>query len=194
MAGAGERPAGVGLAPSQDAAIQTCLSLKAPFGLALRPTIGMVASLFKMAGPEDWPVPDTSTLCRRQKTVGIQIPFRRLGGDLNLLVDGTGVKMRSHGEWQVRRHGPSRRREWRKVHLALEAATEDIQAVEVTRSREGDSPVLPDLLDQIPRDEPIGTVAADGAFDTRRCHAAIIPIRKNGCRRTRGWSRHQGAE
>lgn len=55
-------------------------------------------------------------------------------------------------------------------------------------SREGDSPVLPDLLDQIPGDEDIGTVTADGAYGTRRCHGAIIaiggtaiiPIRRNG--------------
>jgi hypothetical protein len=49
-------------------------------------------------------------------------------------------------------------------------------------------PVLPDLLGQIPQDEDIGTVIADGAYDARRCHSAIIarggtaviPIRKNG--------------
>lgn len=48
--------------------------------------------------------------------------------------------------------------------------------------------MLPDLFDRMPPDEPIGNVTADGAFDTRRCHAAIvergataiIPIRKNG--------------
>ena len=43
----------------------------------------MVGSLLKMAGL-DWPVPDTSTLCRRQKTVTIQIPYRRSGAPLNL--------------------------------------------------------------------------------------------------------------
>ena len=67
-------------------------------------------------------------------------------------------------------------------------ATGDIRAVEFTSSGEGDSPVLPDLLDQIPPDEQIGTVTADGAFDTRRCHTAvthrgataIVPIRRNG--------------
>ncbi len=103
-------------------------------------------------------------------------------------MDSTGVKIRGDGEWQVRKHGPGRRRQWRKVHLAMDAATGDIRAVEVTPSRDGDSPVLPDLLDQIPQDEPVGTVTADGAYDTRRCHAAIIergataiiPIRKNG--------------
>lgn len=50
----------------------------------------------------------------------------------------------------------------------------DIRAVEFTPRREGDSPVLPDLLCQIPQDEDIATVTADGAYDTRRCHSAII--------------------
>ena len=119
--------------------------------------------LLKLAGLKDWAVPDFSTLCRRQKTVTIQIPFRRAGGNLNLLVDSTGVKMRGDGEWHVCKHGPSRRRQWRKVHLAMDTATGDIRAVEFTPSREGDSPVLPDLLEQIPRGEQIGTVTADGA-------------------------------
>ena len=171
-----------------DAAIQFCLSIKVLFGLALRQTIGMVESLLKMVGLEDWPVPDYSTLCRRQRTVTVQIPYRRTGDPLHLLVDSTGVKMRGEGEWQVRRHGPGRRRQWRKVHLAMNAATGDICAVEFTSSQTGDSPVLPDLLAQIPADQPIGTVTADGAYDTRTCHTAIarrggtaiIPIRKNG--------------
>lgn len=159
-----------------DAAIQFCLSIKVLFGLALRQTIGMVGSLLRMAGL-DWPVPDYSTLCRRQGTVTIQVPYRRSGGNLNLLVDSTGVKVRGGergpgprcghaspaNEWQVRRHGPGRRRQWRKVHLAMDVATGDIRAVEVTPSHEGDSPVLPDLLAQIPADQPIGTVTADGA-------------------------------
>jgi hypothetical protein len=42
-------------------------------------------------------------------------------------------------------------------------ATSDIRAVEFTPSRDGDSPVLPDLLGQIPAGEQIGTVTADGA-------------------------------
>ena len=41
-----------------------------------------------------------------------------------------------------------------------------------TPSSDGDSPVLPELLDHIPEGEEIGTVTADGALDTRRCHTA----------------------
>ena len=48
----------------------------------------------------------------------------------------------------------------RKVHLAMDTATSDIRAVEATPGSDGDSPVLPELLDQIPEGEDIGTVTA----------------------------------
>ena len=172
-----------------DAAVQFCLMVKVLFGLPLRQTTGMVASILSMAGL-DWPVPDFSTLSRRQKTIEVQITQRRVPGPLNLLVDSTGIKFLGDGEWLARKHGTHRRRQYRKVHLAMDTATGDICAVEFTSSDKGDSPVLPDLLDQIPPNETIGTVTGDGAFDMRRCHTAIlerggtaiIPIRKNGRR------------
>ena len=170
-----------------NAAIQFCLSIKVLFRLPLRQAAGMVASLLQMAGL-DWPVPDYSTLCRRQKSLTVQIPYRRAEGPLNLLVDSTGIKFLGDGEWQARKHGVQGRRQWRKVHLAMDTETSDIRAVEFTPSRDGDSPILPELLDQIPAEEKIGTVTADGAYDSRRCHTAIverqataiIPIRRNG--------------
>ena len=58
------------------AAIQFCLSIKVLFKLPLRQTAGMVASLLKLA-ELDWPVPDFFTLCRRQNTLAVQIPYRR---------------------------------------------------------------------------------------------------------------------
>jgi hypothetical protein len=64
----------------------------------------MVASLLKMAGL-DWSVPDYTMLCRRQKTLAVQIPYRRVDGPLNLLVDSTGIKFLGDGEWQARKHG-----------------------------------------------------------------------------------------
>ena len=172
-----------------DASVQFCLMVKVLFGLPLRQTTGMVASILSMAGL-DWPVPDFSTLSRRQKRITVQISNRRASGPLNLLVDSTGIKFLGDGEWLARKHGTQRRRQYRKVHLAMDTATGDIRAVEFTSSDKGDSPVLPHLLDQIPPDEQIGTVTGDGAFDTRRCHSAIlerggtaiIPIRKNGRR------------
>ena len=58
-----------------DAAIQTCLSMKVLFGMALRQTTGFVESLLRLVGL-DWTVPDFSTLSRRQKTLAVNIPYR----------------------------------------------------------------------------------------------------------------------
>jgi hypothetical protein len=182
-----------------DAAIQACLTLKALFGLPLRQTTGMVASLLELAGLA-WPVPDYSTLCRRQKNLTVDIPYRPSTGTLHLLIDSAGVKAEGDGEWLAKKHGPSKPRDWRKVHLGIDAETLEIRAIEITGSRVGDveqanaigsrepARMHPDLLDQIPGDQPLGIVTADGAYDTRACHAAIaargaaavIPPRKNG--------------
>ena len=58
-----------------DAAIQTCLTMKVLFGMALRQTTGFVESLLRLIGL-DWAVPDFSTLSRRQKTLKVNIPYR----------------------------------------------------------------------------------------------------------------------
>jgi hypothetical protein len=165
--------------------------LKALFGLPLRQTTGLVASLVKLAGL-DWPTPDFSTLCRRQKGLDVMIGYRPAKGALHLLIDSTGIKVAGDGEWSARKYGPSKPRQWRRVHLGGDADTLEIRAVEVTRCRVGpsrgllanrcratDAPMLPALLDQIPEDLPI---------DARGCHTAIaargaqavIPPRKNG--------------
>ena len=58
-----------------DAAVQTCLTMKLLFGMALRQTTGFVESLLCLIGL-NWTVPDVSTLSRRQKTLAVNIPHR----------------------------------------------------------------------------------------------------------------------
>ena len=58
-----------------DAAVQTCLTMKVLFGLALRQTTGFIESLLGLIGL-DWDVPDFSTLSRRQKSLAVNIPHR----------------------------------------------------------------------------------------------------------------------
>ena len=56
---------------------------------------------------------------------------------------------------------------------AFPRRTLEIRAAEFTTSDVGDAPMLPELLDQIPPEQEIASVTADGAFDTRECHDAI---------------------
>ena len=68
--------------------------------------------------------------------------------------------------------GP-KRRVWRRIHLGIDEERLEIRAVKVTGSNVGDAPMLPELLDQIAPDQEIGTLTADAACDTRKCHDAI---------------------
>lgn len=130
---------------------------------------GATLGLLRLVGM-DWTAPDFSTLCRRQRTLNVSIPYRGGTGPLNLLIDSTGIKAEGEGEWNARKHGGPKRRIWRKIHIGIDEETLEVRAVEITGSNIGDAPVLPDLLDQIPADEQIGSVTADGAYDTRKCH------------------------
>ena len=83
---------------SSDAAIQTCLTMKVLFGMALCPTTGFVESLPRLIDL-DWAVPNFSTLSRRQKCLKVNIPYRAAQGPLHLLIDSTGIKVEGEGEW-----------------------------------------------------------------------------------------------
>lgn len=77
--------------------------------------------------------------------------------------------MRASGKCASR--GYTKRRTWRKLHVTVDEATQEIVATLATTHAVGDSEVLPNLLDQVP--EPIDQVSADGSYDTRTCHEAI---------------------
>ena len=169
-----------------DAAIQFCLTLKNLFGLALRQSTGLVQSVLQLSGLA-WPAPDFSTLCRRQLGLNVQVPYTRSQGGLHLLVDSTGIKFLGEGEWKCKKHGPERRRQWRKLHIGIDAQTLQIRAICVTSNNVSDAAVLPDLLQQLPEDEALESLTGDGAYDTQPVYEAviqrgavpIIPPRKN---------------
>ena len=87
-----------------DAAIQACLTLKALFGLPLRQTTGLVASLLGLARL-DWAVPDFRTLSPRQKGLNVAIPYRPSTGTLHLLIDTRVARGRSKASGLPRNTG-----------------------------------------------------------------------------------------
>ncbi|EJQ7927579.1 IS5 family transposase [Pseudomonas aeruginosa] len=169
-----------------DAAIQFCLTLKNLFGLALRQATGLVESVLQLSGLA-WPTPDFSTLSRRQQTLNVQIPYTRSPAGLHLLVDSTGIKFLGEGEWKCKKHGAAYRRQWRKLHIGIDAQTMQIRAVCVTSNNISDAAVIADLLDQLPEGEKLESLTGDGAYDTKQVYEAvlghgatpIIPPRKN---------------
>jgi hypothetical protein len=105
------------------------------------------------------------------------------------------------GEWKVRKHGADKRRVWRRVHLVIDADSHEVRAVEMTDHRHGDERIVPDLLAQLPEEEPIGVMSGDGVYDTRGVYEASgsreaalgMPLRRNGSRGRREPSVQRGA-
>ena len=68
-------------------------------------------------------------------------------GPIDIVVDSTGLKVFEEGEWKTRRYGVSKRRTWRKLHLAIKPMTQEIEAEVLTKNSSHDADQVDDLLD-----------------------------------------------
>ena len=134
------------------------------FHLPLRQTEGFLRCLAELL-EIDLPIPDHTTLSRRLKSLrvsGFRLPTDR---PLHLLIDSTGLRIHV-GHMQK----PPRNRAWRKLHLAVDADTGEIVASDLTARRTHDCTPVPALLEQI--SDPLASVSADGAYDSRAVYKA----------------------
>ena len=154
-----------------DLAIDCALVFKAVYHLSLRAAQGFLSSVMELM-KLTLPIPNYSTVSRRQGTLQVRIPVGSGGCPRPVVIDATGLKVYGAGDWHVWRHHVRRRRTWRKLHLGIDETTKEIVAVDLTESRIHDSQQLSSLLEQIP--DPIGQVAGDGAYDTRACYEAVL--------------------
>lgn len=75
-----------------DAAIETMAVLKYLFGQASRQAEGMLSSIFEMMRVS-LPVPDHTTLSRRQARLDVRLPVKNTVQARHVVCDSTGVKV-----------------------------------------------------------------------------------------------------
>ena len=129
-------------------AITMALTMRAVFSLALRQTEGLIGSVIALLGLA-LTVLHHSTMSRPSRTLELPALDRSGTGPLHLLVDSTGLKLGGAGEWLVEKHGTSRRRSWRKLHIGIDAGSGEILAIEPTDKDVDDAARTGALLDQI---------------------------------------------
>ena len=149
-----------GQARYTNVAIHTSLMLRTVFKLALRQTEGLMTSVFALMRLM-LSAPDHSTVSRRSVTLPVIQPVSVPQGPLHVLIDSTGLQVYGAGQWLEAKHGTKSRRTWRKLHLAVDAASGMIVAQTLTDQDIDDPSQVGPLLDQI--DDPIVQVTADGA-------------------------------
>jgi len=92
-------------------------------------------------------------------------------GALHVLIDSTGLQVYGAGQWLEAKHGTKARRKWRKLHLAVDAASGMIVAQTLTDQDTDDPSQVAPLLDQI--DGWIVRLTADSAYDGAPTHKTI---------------------
>ena len=166
-----------------DLAIRITLQFGKVFRQKLRQTEGLVISLFKLMNI-DLNVPDFSTLSRRCGSITVNIP-KNSKESIVAVIDSSGLKVFGEGEWKVRKHGWSKHRTWRKMHLMITPDNE-IRAAELTENNITDADVVDALFKQ--EDADIDAFAGDGAYDKRKVYdickkrdikKILVPPQKN---------------
>ena len=162
-----------------DLSIELWLTIKALFNLPLRATQGFMASIVQMMDLS-LPVPDYTSLCKRQKNLQIRMPKKKQRNKkLHIVVDATGLKVLGEGEWKVKTHGLDKRRAWLKLHLAIDESSHHIEAAMLTADDVHDAETLADMLSQIEGD--IGQITGDGAYDTHDAYQAAMDVGATPC-------------
>lgn len=150
-------------------AIETLLMLRAVYRLPYRQTVGFAQSLLDLMGV-DVKAPDYTLLCKRGGSVAVDLGATAGEEAKHLVIDSTGLKIYGEGEWKVRQHGYSKRRTWRKLHIGVNAETQQIEAVVLSEAGLDDAEAGKVILQQTPGE--IEQIGADGAYDKRKFYEA----------------------
>ena len=153
-----------------DLLIQTLLTLRCTLRMTFRAVQGMAKGLLQLV-KSPLPVPDYSCLCKRMPFLKDSLPKLSHRRPSVLLIDSSGLKSYGCEEWLRFHHRIKTRSRWIKVHISLDASSQEVITYEVTSSSGSDAKALPLLLDKAP--QTVNEVIADGAYDTQSCREAI---------------------
>jgi hypothetical protein len=174
-----------------DGAIECLLTLRELFRLPYRQTEGLGRALVKLLGA-DVAVPDFTSLAKRAAKLGVSLDVSPTSGPIDVVVDSTGLKIYGAGEWRCQAYQTPKRKTWRKLHLSINAATQEIVAEVLTSRSCDDADAVPALLAQI--DPPVAKLYGDGAYDKFKLYDGlaaaeiepVIPPRKGASIRKHG--------
>jgi hypothetical protein len=153
-----------------DPLIQLLFMIKIRFHLPYRSLEGFSKSVF--AKMKKWlHLPTYSLICKRVEQLEATLPKLSNRRPCCIIFDASGWKVIGEGEWKVKIHGKSKPRQWIKIHIALDAKTQEIVAEVTTESNIADFRMVAPLLDQMPNS--VKKVLGDGAYDRSQSREAI---------------------
>ena len=124
-----------------DSFVQLLGYMRAYFHLPYRQTEGVVRA---HAGKKLPSIPDYSTISRRINKLDIKVD-EKVGSDIVIALDSTGIKVANRGEWI--RDKWHVRRGYLKIHVAVDIRKKKVVSLQVTSEEVHDSRILKKLVD-----------------------------------------------
>lgn len=153
-----------------DGLIELLLMIKIHYSQTYRSLEGFTRSLLSLM-KFPMKIPTYSLTCKRAQKLCKRLPKLSSRRASTIIVDASGLKIFGEGEWKVKIHGKGRPRKWIKLHVAIDANTQEIVAEVSTESSAGDGSVFPIVFGQIKH--RVREVIGDGAYDGQEIRQAI---------------------
>jgi len=178
-----------------DLAIQTAMIVKYVLKLSYRALEGYLKYLFKILGI-DLAVPCYTQICKRMKKLDLPRHLRLNRAVRHVVIDATGLKVYGEGEWKVKKHGTSKRRVWRKMHLAVDEQTQEILFADLTGEHVCDTTFVPEIME---KRKGVKKVLMDGVADVERLYKfaweseidILTPPKKTAIKRREPWMKNR---
>jgi hypothetical protein len=159
------------------------------FHLPYRQTEGVIRA---HAGKRLPAIPDYSTISRRLNKLNIKIK-EKVGNDIVITLDSTGIKVANRGDWLCRKWNVGRKG-YLKIHVAVDIKKKKIISLEVTSEEVHDNKMLKKIVDNASKNNDVKRVLADGTYDSKKNFQylydnnieAAIKVRKNSTGRSMG--------
>jgi hypothetical protein len=142
------------------------------FHLPYRQTEGIIKATGKSL-PDH---PSYSQICRRVNK--LDISTKRSGDDdddddddIIIALDSTGIKVTNRGQWMQEKWNIRKKKEYLKIHIAVNIKTKEILALEVTDEKAHDGKIMPRLIEHVlkrndNKDIKIKSALGDGSYDS----------------------------
>ena len=163
-----------------DDAILSTLIMRTVFHLPLRSLQGFLTSLRTLLNLPI-AIPSYTQICRRASKLGENLNRLSTVCPKDIVFDSTGLKVYGEGEWKVKKHGTSKHRTWRKLHIGMDPVSGEILIAEMTDNSigSGDGIVAEKCLPTVPK--TVKKFLADGGYDGVSLRKALARLGITPC-------------
>ena len=147
-----------------DSFIDFLLRFKTGFHIGYWQVKGLARRLIVFI-PQAKNAPDYTTLQRRFEAMPMELAVYQTQSEQDIAQDSSGIKTSNRGEYKTLKYEREKKKEYIKIHIAVNIKTQEVVGLAVTPSTVVDSRVSDELIRQAQQKGRVRKDFGDGAYD-----------------------------